>query len=58
VKHILEMTVGVSVEPFSSRCQDYERARRSAVQLRTTAPKRWRSARTTDAIEGLHEEFK
>jgi len=31
---------------------------RQPVYVRTPAPSHWRSARTTDAIERLHEEFK
>ena len=40
-----------------ARCDSLEEAA-TAVHLHTTAASQWRSARTTNAIERLHEEFK
>ena len=33
-------------------------SRRQPVRIRAAAPSQWKSARTTNAIEHLHEEFK
>src|SRR5437868_7786544 len=40
------------------RCREPAGSRRPALHLYPLPPSQWRSARTTNAIERLHEEFK